>query len=238
MAAKPDRGGGVSADELLHALETRPELAQAYQTLITRLYLLHPSRPLKSMLLTSSQPYEGKTTVTVNLGFALAMAGRSTIIVDADLRRPRIHEVFGFDNAVGLADVLTGSAELANVARAARVGRQAATLRVITSGAASRALFGGALESPRMAALIKQLTAEYDVVLLDSPPVLSVTDALLLGPVVDGVILVLSAGTVTERDARRAKERIGEAGGQILGVVMNRFNERLHGQGFNPYSYY
>jgi len=91
------------------------------------------------------------------------------------------------------------------------------------------------MESPKLREAVEYLRAVYDVVLFDSSPILSVSDALLLAPMVDGVILVLNTGIVAEKDAKRAKDRIEQAGGHILGVVMNRFNEKLHGKSYHPY---
>jgi capsular exopolysaccharide synthesis family protein len=193
-------------------------------------------------LLTSTQPEEGKTTVTINLALTMMLAGKRILIVDADLRRPRIHHILNLADTGGFADLLAGKLGVQDVIQvlelASDTGQDDYILSVITSGRPSPNSFK-LLASPKVKEAIVHFTETFDTVLLDSPPALSVSDSLLLAPMVDGVILVVNTGAVTEKDARRAKERLEQAGGHILGVAMNRFSEKLHGPAFHPYhSYY
>lgn len=235
--------GEAGHSDFWQQLNSNSEVSHAYETLMSSLEVLSAARPLSSVMITSAQPEEGKTTVTVNLGLTMMRAGKNVLILDADLRRPQIHRVLQVENSRGLADVLAGSAGVHDVIRVVRVGdegpRSSHTLSVITSGRVDGSIGGLGSAKAKVKEAIEYVTKLYDLILLDSPPTLAVSDALLLGRMVDGVLLVLNTGTVTERDARRAKERLEESGAHIVGVVMNRFDEKLHGPGFHPYrSYY
>lgn len=227
--------------KFLQLLSSSPEIAHSFDTLLSSLQLLNSTRPLKSFLVTSTQPEEGKTTITINLAITLALAGKRVLLVDADLRKPRIHYVLQLENAQGFTDILMGSGRVQDVTQVIKMTNPARedtqSLSVITSGRVSPSLMA-TLGSSTFRRAIEPFTRDYDAILIDSPPVLSVNDAILMASVVDGVILVLNTGVVTDRDAKRAKERIEEAGGRILGVVMNRFSEKDHGPGLHPYSSY
>jgi tyrosine-protein kinase Etk/Wzc len=236
-----DPGPTPVYSEFLRDLTSSPEIIHAYNTLLSSLHLLNPTRQLKTLLVTSSRPEEGKTTVTINL--ALAMTIR-TVIVDADLRKPRLHAIFGLDNARGFADLISWRSSVLSFSRLGHVVEVQPTvsdvtwsLGVVTSGTGEPNSFTG-LTPSKLKETIDSLTLDFDVALLDSPPVLAANDALVLAPLVDGIIFVLDTGNVTEGDVRSAKGRLTEAGGHILGVAMNRFDARVHGPGFHPYESY
>ena len=223
--------------ELLRVLREGREATQSYEALATSLHLLESERPFKSVLVTSTQPQEGKTTVAVSLALTMSLRGKKTLLIDADFRRPKLHRVLDLPNARGFADVLGGIVGPQEVIQTFRLGpADSGPVRVldaITSGKVSHSTIE-ALSSPKLRDMLDYLKGLYDAVLLDSPPVLAVSDPLLLAPMVDGVLLVMNAG-MAERDVKRAVERLGQAGGRILGVVINRFDEKLHGPGFHPY---
>lgn len=221
-------------------LKSNAEIAQSYDTLLSSLYVMNSTRHIKTIMVTSTQPGEGKTTVVVTMALAMTFGGKKALVIDADLRKPRVHAIMGLQNTGGVADVLNGSytertIQMINVEQ--QKSEKQPTLSVMTTGRVSENSFN-ILTSPKLKEALEDLKTEYEMVLLDSPPVLSVSDALLLAPLVDGIIMVLNTGIVSQTDALRAKERIEQAGGQILGVVMNRFDEKLHGPGFHPYSSY
>ena len=226
---------------VLAALERDVALAQACDTLISSLSLVEGGHPLRSVLVTSAQPEEGKTTVAVCLALRMAATGKRTLVVDADLRRPMVHQLLRLDNSTGLMDVVAGDVAAVKAIRevdAAGTNGRLAALGVLTSGRSPRSATA-VLQSPSFIQVLRDLGAGYDAVVIDCPPVLSVSDSLWLVRHVDGVVLVLGTGCTTERDARRAKQRIEEAGGRLLGAVLNRFDEKLHGPEFHPYhSYY
>ena len=233
--------GRASHTHVLGLIESSPALRQSYEALVSSLRLQNGVRPLNSLLISSAQPEEGKTTVAVGLALVLALAGKRVLLVDADLRRPALHRVFGVENARGLADVLAGDLDHAEAAHTIPIpdpaGGQPGALSLVTSGRPSSFPLG-AMQSAVLTEVIHRFTEAYDSVVIDSPPLLSVSDALLIAPVVDGVILIVNTGVVSEADGRRAMERLSQAGGRVLGVVMNRFDERRHGPGFHPYHGY
>ncbi len=226
---------------VLRLLASDAALRQSYETLLSSLRLLNGSRPLKTLLFTSAQPEEGKTTVAVSLALTMARAGKRTLLVDADLRRPQIHRMLELENTPGLTDVVAAKVHCVDVVRVIEIpvvaGATSCRLSVVTSGHTSASAFE-ALQSPILADAIRELAEAYDAVLIDSPPVLSVSDPLMLASLVDGVVLIVNTGTVAEADVSRAKQQLEQAGGHVLGVVMNRFDENVYGPGFHPYHAY
>jgi capsular exopolysaccharide synthesis family protein len=222
----------------LRFLNSNPEMGQSYETLLSSLHLLNTPQPLKTILVTSTQPEEGKTTVTLNLALTMMLVGKKVLVLDTDLRKPRFHQLFKLENTQGLVDILTRNECIQDMVQVVHITDSASehkqTLSVITSGRVPSNSFN-AIGSPKLKEVMEYSRNVYDVVLCDSAPVLTVSDPLVLAPMVDGIILVLNAGAVTEKDAQHAKERLEQAGGYILGVVMNRFDEKLHGPGFHPY---
>jgi capsular exopolysaccharide synthesis family protein len=226
-------------DDLVESFASNPDLVQEYAGLRSRLHLSR--RPgLRSILVTSAQPREGKTTVVVNLGLASMLSGARAVLLDADMRRPGVHRRLEIPNTVGLKDLLTGTAHEPDVIQTLKTGSDLAlerVLAVITAGQHGARL-AEALGSDTLKATLNYLTTSYDLLLIDSPPVLAAPDALSLAPAVDGVVVVVHTGMVAEADLKLTKARLEEAGGTVLGVVMNRFDARLHGPSAHPYSAY
>jgi capsular exopolysaccharide synthesis family protein len=212
--------------------------SRGFETLLGSLAIAGSERPLRSLLLTSAAPGEGKTVVAANLAIALARAGRRVLLVDADLHRPRLHRVFGCEPGPGLADLLLGCAEPAACTRRIEIPTRSdappAALAFAPSGASPHASIAG-VEPGRLAKVIESFTGAHDAVLLDTPPVLALSDALLLAPHVDGVLLVAASGG-REREAQRAKLRIEAAGGHIVGVVMNAVDDAEGPKGYHPHA--
>jgi len=236
-----DKHNKLMCNYFLRVLRSSSEMAQSYEALLSNLHLLNSTEPLKILLVTSAQPGEGKTTVTINLVLTAALAGMKGLVIDTDLRRPQLHHIFNLENTLGFTDVLTGDLSIRDTIQIIKLSddplQEKQTVSIITSGKISPYSFS-IVSSPNLKKHIDSLRTMYDLVLLDTPPVLSVSDTLLLAPVVDGIILVLNTGVVPARDTRLMKERIEQAGGHIIGVVMNRFNEKIHGPSFHPYSSY
>ncbi len=178
----------------LVALDWRSSAAERYRTVRTALKFAAVDHDLRHFVVTSSTTGEGKTTVTCNLGIAWAQSGASVCLVEADLRRPSVSRFLGIDGSIGLSDVLVGERDLDEVL----VSWNDAMLTVLPAGSLPpdpAALLG----SVAMTSLVAQLRARFDVVVYDSPPMLSVTDAVVLGRLVDGVVLVIRSA-VTRRD--------------------------------------
>lgn len=226
---------------ILELLTSGSEMAQSFEALVSNLQLFSAARPLKAVLVTSSMPKEGKTTVSTALALSMTIAGKKVLVVDADLRKPRLHTIFGVNNSAGLNDILSGNLGFQEAVQSVDVTDEVnackRTLSLLTSGNPVRNIY-------QMMELLKSkmdsgyLRNMYDFTVLDSPPILATNDALALAPMVDGVILVLRTGMLTEEDAKRTKDRLEQAGAHILGVVMNRFVHGEHGREFHPYQDY
>lgn len=210
--------------------EPKSVAAEAYRILRTNLQFTNPDRPLKSLLVTSPEVGDGKSTITANLGVSLAQSRRRTIIVNTDLRRPSVHKQFGVADSVGLTSVIVGQATIDEALR----DTQVPGLRLLTAGPMPPNP-AELLESQRMRAVVAELEQHADIVLYDAPPVLVVTDAGLLAPYVDGCILVVSIGTTQRELARAAADQLKQLGGRVLGVVVNRMRQ---GAGYYYYYYY
>ena len=220
-------------EKVVTALQPRSPISEAYRALRTNIQFSAVDRPLKTLLVTSANPLEGKSTTVANLGVVMAQAGLSVIVVDSDLRRPALHKFFGVDNKQGLTDALLQSAPSPD---GYLQGTAIENLQVLTSGPLPpnpSELLG----SQRMRGLIEQLKGKADVLLFDSPPVLAVTDAAVLANQVDGVLLVVDAGATRREAASRARETIAKVGASLLGVALNKLSAKGAG-GYYYYYYY
>jgi capsular exopolysaccharide synthesis family protein len=180
----------------------------------SRLFL-EATQNRKCFLITSAREREGKSTVCASLGRVLARSGSNVLLIDGNLRNASLHSILGTHNQAGLKQVLACEAEPQNVIQTAASG-----LNLLASGQA------GELREPlrlneSFERFVKFAKSKYDIVLIDSPPVLSWSDAMLLAPLVDGVVIVLGTGKIKAAEVRVVRERIELAGGAILGSVLN-----------------
>lgn len=203
--------------DLVTVTSPRLPVAEAYRTLRTNLEFASLEHPLRTLLVTSPGPEEGKSVVLANLAVVIAQTGKRVILVDGDLRHPRQHEIFGLSNAVGLSTVLRGEAS-ASPPPLADGG--VAGLSVLTSGPLPPNP-AELLASRRMTDLIATLAGQADVVLFDAPPVVAVTDAAILAGQVDGVLLVINARQTRREHAQRAKDLLEKVHARLLGAVLN-----------------
>jgi capsular exopolysaccharide synthesis family protein len=190
--------------------------AEAFKVLRTNLQFIGMDKPIRSIAFTSAGPDEGKSTVLANLAVTLAQTGKRVLVVDADLRLPVQHKIFTRLNAVGLTNVLVENADLEECVRKTN----SEDVYLLSAGPIPPNP-AELLDSERMNCLVKKLAERFDCVLVDAPPVLAVTDAVLLSRKVDGVILVAVAGRTRIDRAKEAKEHLVRAGARILGVVLN-----------------
>jgi non-specific protein-tyrosine kinase len=213
-------------------LSPRSPVAETYRALRTNIEFASVDAPLRTLLVTSALPQEGKTTTASNLAIVFAQGGSRVLLVDADLRKPGVHSLFGLPNQHGLTTLFRDeAATVTEVAGETELGN----LRVVTSGPLPpnpAELLG----SKRWLAILERLKAEADLVIIDSPPLQAVTDAALLAAVVDGTVLVIHARRTRRGAVRQARETLARSGGNILGVTMNRLKKREYDQ--NYYSYY
>jgi non-specific protein-tyrosine kinase len=208
---------GTAPDSPLVTLrDPRSAAAEAYRTLRTNLLFSSLDKPLHTLLATSSAPNEGKSTTLANLAVTMAQAEQSVLLVDCDLRRPGLHALFGLPNEEGLTSAILAQSEGALPIQPTSVPG----LRLLASGPLPPRP-ADLLGSRRMGALIERLRGEADIVLFDTPPVVAVTDAAVLAPRVDGVLLVLHAGQTRRDRAREARQILEKVKANIVGVVLN-----------------
>lgn len=196
-------------------------ISEAYRTLRTNLQYAETDRPLQLLMVTSAGPKEGKSTTIMNLAVTYAQMEKRTILVDADLRKPTAHFTFGLSNRTGLSHVLSGQADLREVVKESRIPG----LDVMTSGPVPpnpSELLG----SSRMDALLDQLREQYDIVLIDTPPVLAVADAQVVSSKSDGVLLVVNARTGKRQHAIKARNALQFVQARIVGIALNQTAHR------------
>jgi len=219
-------GNGAAHGELLMNLDSRSPLAESYRHLRTSVLLSTAGRTPKSLLITSSLPGEGKTTTAVNTAISLAQTGASVVIIDADMRRPRLQHIFNVDRDEGLSSVLSSDATEADMLAIVETD-EASGLDVMSSGPIPpnpAELLG----SDQMRRLMTALQARYTHVIVDSPPISSFTDGVLISTMVDGVLLVVHGGKSSRHIVRRSKQLLNDVGAKVLGVVLNNVNLQSH----------
>ncbi len=221
--------------ELVTHRHPKSILSEAYRNIRTSILLSFSEKPPKRIAISSPNPIEGKTTTAINTAIALSQTGAQVLIVDADMRRPRIHYIFNGENGTGLSNFLSGHANLESIVKKTEVPN----LFYIASGPIPpnpSELLGSNLFKSMMHSLGKK----FDHIVLDSPPVLGFADSLILSATVDGVILVVLGGKTPKETLQRAKEVLHQVNAKILGVVINRVDlQRGHyGYYYSRYHYY
>ncbi|MCO1600981.1 CpsD/CapB family tyrosine-protein kinase [Desulfosporosinus nitroreducens] len=198
--------------------ETKSPISEAYRTLRTNVQFTSVDSKTKKIMVTSSGPREGKSTTAANLAVSIAQSGKSVLVIDADLRNPTQHKMFQLGNFEGLSSFLAQNQEDShNFIKETEIPG----VKVLTGGPIPpnpAELVG----SQRMKRLIEEVSEQFDVVLIDTPPIIAVTDAAILAQEVDGVILVLASGEVNKEYAQLAKEQLDKVGAKILGAVLNK----------------
>ena len=230
--AAPQRAG-PSASALIALEDNRSAMAEAYRHLRTSLLFSSAGKPPETILVTSSQPSEGKTTTAINTAITLAQSGADVVIVDCDLRRPRLHSHFNLENTHGLTNYLSGERDTDNLLKPFA---NLPNLKIITSGPIPPNP-AELLSSNEMKHLLQFLRGNFDHVVVDSPPAISFTDAAILSTVVDGVVLVAMAGKSSIHLMRRFKQRLGNIGARIYGVVLNGIKPNSVEYGYYGYGY-
>ncbi len=226
----------VSDLSLVSLTDTRSATAEAYRHLRTSLLFSSAGRAPQAILVTSSQPSEGKTTTAINTAITLAQSGAEVVIIDCDLRRPRLHSRFELSNETGLTNYLSGDD---NPEALLQEHSELQNLKIITCGPIPpnpTELLG----SEEMRNLLQFLRENFDHVIVDSPPAISFTDAAILSTMVDGVVLVAMAGKSSLQLMKKFKQRLSAIGARIYGVVLNGITSDsveygYYGYGYNQY---
>ncbi|MDH2453841.1 CpsD/CapB family tyrosine-protein kinase [Priestia megaterium] len=205
-------------------------VAEQYRTIRTNIQFSNADQDIKSIVLTSTGPGEGKSTTASNLATVYAQQGLRVLLIDADLRKPTAHYTFRLENHVGLTNVLTKQSTLGQAVQ----GTEVPELFLLTSGPIPPNP-AELLASNNMTELLKEMKEEFDIVIFDTPPVLAVADAQILANQVEGSILVVSSGKTDKEAAIKAKELLLKANAKVLGAVLN--NRKME-EGSDYYYYY
>ena len=227
--------GNGSAPELLINASGPSQQAEAYRHLRTSILLSTAGRPPKSLLVTSSVPAEGKTTMVVNTATVLAQTGAQVLVIDADMRRPRLHYVFGLDNNDGLSAILSSDMTEADVL--SKINKFRDTNIYLLSSGAIPPNPAELLGSAQMKRLLDIVGETFNYIVIDSPPIASFTDGVLISSLVDGVLLVVHGGKTSRQVVKRTREILHEVGAKIIGVVLNKADVRSSDYHYYHYGY-
>ncbi len=219
-------------DTLITIREPRSPIAESYRTLRTNVSFASVDRPLRTLMVTSAEPADGKSTTICNLGVVLAQSGKRILVADCDLRRPRIHTYFGLPNRQGMSTMIAHSEPLGNVRKSTPVEG----LSVVTSGSLPpnpSELMG----SQKLLSIFQNMLQSADMILIDTPPTLTVSDAATLAPSLDGVLLVIKPGTTRVSALKQTLDQFRQVNARVIGVVLNDVVTRGNPYGYH-YNYY
>ncbi|MCX6639016.1 MAG: polysaccharide biosynthesis tyrosine autokinase [bacterium] len=220
--------------KLITNFSPKSPISEAYRSLRTNILFANIDQPIKTLIVSSSATKEGKSTTVANLAITMSQMGSRVLIIDADLRRPTIHNLFKIDRQIGLTNALLGAYTLDEVIKPTGIEN----LDVITAGDIPPNP-SELLSSNAMRRALQVLSQRYDLILIDSPPVIAVTDAAVLATRADGVLLVVSSGYVTRNEVLRAMQLLGNVRANLIGVLLNGLDiKRIYGSYYYYYHYY
>lgn len=211
--------------------DPKSPVSEAYRVLRTNIQYSSVDKPLKSIVVTSSGPMEGKTTTVVNLAVTFAQAGSRVLLIDSDMRKPKLHKIFVMSNTRGLTNLLAEHDDYRRYVRSTDVPN----LDILTCGTIPPNP-SELLSSNSMKKFMQEVSADYDMIFMDSPPAVNVTDAAIISTFVDGTLLVAYSGHVDTGALKRAKELLDKVNANILGVVLNML-EKNAGANYYYYQY-
>jgi polysaccharide biosynthesis transport protein len=230
---KPEGGPEQQGRDLYIVEHPKSPVAECARSIRTNLLFMGTDRVQKRILLTSAGPTEGKSTTAVVLGTTMAQAGQRVLLIDTDLRKPRLHKTFGVSGERGLTSVLLEAAQLEEAIKATQVvGLDLLPCGPLPPNPAE------ILHTEKFRRLVDLLGTRYDLLVFDSPPIHAVTDAVILSQIVDGTLLVVKASKTAKDSVRRATRQLLDVNAKILGVVLNQLNLDDRGYGYSYYHYY
>jgi len=238
LASEPTNWMGLSG--FAQIISESPEVADAYDALFSAVRLARPLASGNSILVTSTEPGEGKTTVSSCLAITASLAGQTVLLIDGDLRRSSLAAAVGSTDTVGLIEILLGQVEAAEAIRPVTALADSPRAGVISFMAGGRKppIFLGAIDWAKARTAFQSFSHAFGIAIMDSPPILAANDALLFASIVDAVLLVVGAGNANLDEIRRAKEQLDAVGTPIIGAVLNRFEPKVHGRSNQPYRGY
>jgi capsular exopolysaccharide synthesis family protein len=218
LTSKKKRPSANQMEMLITSRHPKSPVSESFRSIRTNIDFSSFDKEINTLLITSSSPAEGKSTVTANLGVTMAATGKKTLIIDADLRNPTQHKCFGISNNIGLTNVLVNESILFEDAL---VCTNVDNLFLLTTGPLPPNP-AELLNSKKMRDFFAFLTQHFDMILVDAPPVMAVTDASILASYLDGVILVVASGQAKIEQIRSAKEQLSKVQANLLGAVLNK----------------
>jgi capsular exopolysaccharide synthesis family protein len=225
--AKPE------SEDIVALSDPKSNISEGFRTIRTNILFSAADMPKRVFLITSTAALEGKTTIATNLAVIFAQAGKKVLLIDSDMRRPKIHEIFGIRRSPGFSEVLVGESQISSVINNTKLS----TLKVIPCGTIPPNP-AELLVSQTMKELIQKAKERFDTVILDSPPIASVTDATELSTLADGVVMIIKSG-VTPRDAiKKIIHQLSEINAPILGCILNAVDFKKEGYYYPYYQYY
>ena len=219
----------MKSNEIISLINPKSPVTEAYRTLLTNIEYSSVDKQIQMIAVTSSAPSEGKTTTATNLAVAYSETGKNVLLVDCDLRKPRLHKVFNTSNLIGLTSVLASKSSLNDTVKPVKDG-----LSILTSGPIPPNPVE-LIRSNMMEQLINTLRDLFDVVIFDTPPVGLVTDAAIISSKIDGVVLVVASGKSQIEATLRAKENLQNVNANLLGAVVTMIP--IDTRGYQYYTY-
>lgn len=209
----------INDSGLIVSVNPESPLSEVYRLLRTNINYSSNDQILKKIMVTSSQAGEGKTTTISNLAITYAQEGKNVLLIDMDMRKPSLHHIFSKSNRQGLSTVLAGTTNVEDVIQETMVSQ----LSLLPSGPVPSNP-SDLIDSTVMREMLEQLEQEYDVILIDTPPILAVTDSVIISTLCDSVIMVVAAGKVKKEHLKKAKEQLDHVNARMLGIVVNRID--------------
>lgn len=219
--------------DIITISKPKSPVSEAYRTLRTNIQFSSFDKKIQTIIVTSCGPSEGKSTTAINLAVTMAESGNKTLVIDCDMRKPKMHKLFNLTNIIGLSNYLIGEVQFENAVHESKVK----SLYALTSGTRPPNP-SELLASVKMKNFIESLKDKYDYIIIDTPPVIMVSDAQILSQYADGCLLVVASAEADINAAVKAKELLEKVNAKILGVVLNKIDTTRKGYYYGYYYHY